>query len=120
MMRVIIAGCRHFRDHRELLPIIDGIMKANGITPTEIVSGCAKGVDRSGEEWAKRNGVPIKPFPANWRLYGRSAGPIRNREMAKYADALIAIWDGKSRGTEDMIEVAREYCLDVYVHYMPA
>ena len=99
--------------------MIDGIMKAKGIMPTEIVSGCAKGVDRAGEEWAKRNGVPIKPFPANWETYGRAAGPIRNQQMAAYADALIAIWDGKSRGTESMIELAREHHLNVYVHHMP-
>ena len=56
-----------------------------------------------GRRWAIENGIPIKEFPANWQEFGRAAGPIRNGEMADYADALIAIWDGRSRGTADMI-----------------
>lgn len=68
-----------------------------------------------GEGWAKRKGIPVKRFPADWNQYGRRAGPLRNREMARYADALIAIWDGKSRGTRSMIDEALREGLEVYV-----
>lgn len=83
---------------------------------TEVVSGTCKGVDQLGEEWAERKGIPVKKFPADWSKHGRRAGPLRNREMAKYADALIAIWDGKSRGTRSMIDEALREGLEVYVH----
>ncbi len=83
---------------------------------TEIVSGTCKGVDQLGEEWAGRKGIPVKRFPADWNQYGRRAGPLRNREMAKYADALIAIWDGESRGTKNMIDEALREKLEVYVY----
>jgi hypothetical protein len=57
----------------------------------------------------------VKSFPADWRLYGRSAGMIRNRQMANYADALLAIWDGRSPGTANMISLAKERELRLYV-----
>ena len=66
--------------------------------------------------WAFRTGTDVKEFPANWARHGRSAGPIRNQEMAEYADALIALWDGKSKGTENMISEAQKRGLKVYIH----
>lgn len=87
---------------------------------TEVVSGCAIGVDRLGESWAEYCNVPVKLFPAQWRdrdgVYDNSAGYKRNVEMAQYADALIAIWDGKSRGTKHMIDIATKRGLRVYIH----
>lgn len=71
---------------------------------TEVVSGGAEGVDQLGKDWAYKNGIPSKQFNAHWSENGRAAGPMRNREMAAYADALIAVWDGESRGTKNMIE----------------
>lgn len=82
---------------------------------TEVVSGCARGVDRLGEQWAQMRSIPIKRFPANWDRDGRSAGPIRNRQMANYAEALVAIWDGESKGTKNMIEEAERRGLVVFV-----
>lgn len=75
---------------------------------TEVVCGMAKGADSLGEDWAKRNKIPIKYFPADWDKYGRSAGPIRNGEMAKYGDALILLWDGKSSGSAGMKKLAEK------------
>lgn len=83
---------------------------------TEIVSGTCEGVDQLGEEWAERHGIPVKRFPADWKKYGRRAGPLRNQTMASYADALIAIWDGKSKGTRSMIDEALREKLEVYVY----
>ena len=74
-----------------------------------------RGVDSMGEEWAKSKSIPVRRFPADWDGLGKAAGFIRNAEMADYADALIAVWDGKSRGTANMIEVAKKKGLKVHV-----
>lgn len=80
---------------------------------TEVVSGCCRGVDRAGEEWARQRGIPVKRFPANWKKFGVAAGPIRNAEMAEYAEALVAIPTGVSRGTRDMIDKAKARGLEI-------
>lgn len=98
-MKVIVAGSRDFTDYDKVKEILN---KEENIT--EIVCGGAKGADTLGEYWAKENNIPIKYFIPDWNRYDRSAGPIRNREMSLYADKLIAFWDGKSRGTKNMIE----------------
>lgn len=98
-MKVIIAGSRQVEDYK----LVAEAMKRCGFKVTEVVSGCATGVDRMGEVWARANNVPVKEMPANWFNHGKAAGPIRNREMADYADAAVIIWDGKSRGTRNMI-----------------
>ena len=78
-------------------------------TNIEIVSGAYyKGADKLAEQYAKEKGFLIKQFPANWNKFGKAAGPKRNQQMANYTDALIAFWDGKSRGTKHMIEMAKQ------------
>ena len=98
-MKVIIAGSRKGFVARN---VFEAIEESNFVI-TEVVSGCARGVDRDGEYWAKLNNIPVKLFPADWESHGKSAGYLRNLEMAEYADALIAVWDGKSKGTFNMI-----------------
>jgi len=70
-----------------------------------------------GEHYAKEKGYKITQFPANWKRYGKAAGPKRNQEMANYADVLIAFWDGKSRGTKHMIELAKNRNLKIKICY---
>jgi len=111
-MKVIIAGSRSITD----VNIVRRAVKLSGFEITEVVSGTARGVDRLGEQIAHELNIPVKRFPANWEKYGRRAGFLRNQEMAHYADALIAVWDGVSRGTKHMIEYARSCGLQVYVH----
>ena len=82
----------------------------------EIVSGNANGVDKLGEELALFLKLELTTFPANWDRYGKKAGYLRNVEMADYADALIAIWDGKSKGTKMMIDIAKKKGLKVYIY----
>jgi hypothetical protein len=113
-MKVIIAGSRGFTDYNFLCECV----LRTPIKITEVVSGrCKNSPDMLGERWAKENGVPIAPFPALWDKYGKAAGFIRNREMALYADALIAVWDNKSRGTRHMIETARGLFLRSWIYY---
>lgn len=113
-MKTIIAGSRTITNYDILLEAIED----SGITPSEVISGTCNGVDILGERWAKENDIPIVCFPADWEKYGRSAGMIRNIEMAKYADALIAVWDGVSPGTENMVKLAVKHKLLYYVHNM--
>lgn len=113
MFRVIIAGSRDFDDYALLQDHADYMLSRQ--EDIEIVSGGASGADALGERYAKDRGYKLKIFPADWVKYGRRAGPIRNREMAEYADALLAYWDGKSRGTQNMIEEARARGLKVSI-----
>ncbi len=113
MYKVIIAGTRDFADYALLRSFADEALA--GVDDIEIVSGGARGADALGERYARERGRRLKVFPAEWKKWGAAAGPIRNTEMAAYADALIAFWDGKSAGTRDMIRKAEEKGLDVKV-----
>jgi hypothetical protein len=112
-MKIIIAGGRAFNDYNLLCQKCDKLLSLQ--VEIEIVSGTANGADKLGERYANKKGYPVKKFPANWEKYGKSAGYKRNEEMAKYADALIAFWDGKSKGTKHMIDLAKRYDLKVKV-----
>ena len=111
-MNVIIAGGRDFTNYA----LVEEAIKRSAFEITQVVSGNAKGVDTLGEVWALAHNVPVEAFPADWSQHGRAAGPIRNRQMAEYADALIAIWDGKSKGTANMIQQARNKKLNVFIY----
>lgn len=109
-MKLIIAGGRDHNLSQEDFDYLDEIHRVRGVT--EVVCGMANGVDMDGYEWAKKNKIPVKEFPADWAKYGKSAGPIRNREMAKYADALFAFSGG--RGTDNMINEATRNGLMIF------
>ena len=111
-MKTIIAGSREITDYAVLLQAIKGCP----FPITSVVSGCARGVDTLGEQYAQENNLKLYKFPADWSTYGKRAGYIRNAEMADNAEALLAIWDGESRGTKHMIDIAREKGLEVYVY----
>lgn len=112
--RVIIAGSRSFSDYELLRAKCDSILAPKaGTHDVVVLSGTAKGADRLGERYAKERGFEIRQFPAGWATFGKSAGVVRNHEMAKNADALIAFWDGKSKGTKNMIEKSRRLGLAV-------
>lgn len=112
-MRTIIAGSRDIN----IQTFLDGIYKCPWLDDiTVIISGTARGVDTFGEEYAKCQGIPVMRFPAQWDKYGKSAGFKRNMEMAEHADALIAIWDGVSKGTENMIQHAKNNNLRLFVY----
>jgi hypothetical protein len=115
MIKVIIAGGRNFDDFNKLCQVCDEFLQDQN--DIEIVSGAYKGADLLGERYAAERNHPIKQFPADWRQYGKSAGLKRNTEMAAYADALIAFWDGKSKGTNHMIELATQAGLKVIIFY---
>lgn len=112
-MKVIIAGGRNFENYLLLKLKCDRILK--GMEDIQIVSGGSKGADSLGERYARERHYVVKRFEAEWDKEGKAAGPIRNEKMAKYADCLIAFWDGKSIGTKDMINKATANNLSVRV-----
>ncbi len=114
-MKTIIAGSRNL--NATMNDLITAIEKA-GFPVTEVVSGNSGNIDKLGEQWAKAVKLPITQFNAAWQAYGKSAGPRRNRQMAEYAEALIVLWDGKSRGTLNMIKEATKRKLSVYIHQL--
>ena len=99
-MKVIIAGSRTINNYK----IVCKAMAHVEIKPTQVVSGGARGIDVLGVKWAVDHNVSVRRFYPDWKKLGKRAGPERNRRMAEYADFLVAIWDGKSRGTKNMIE----------------
>jgi hypothetical protein len=103
-MRVIIAGSREIFDRNWVI----GCIIRSGFEVSEIVSGGARGVDKLAMILAEDCDIPLKVFPAYWDKYGKQAGFFRNQEMAEYADALVACWDGKSKGTMHMINIMKK------------
>jgi predicted Rossmann fold nucleotide-binding protein DprA/Smf involved in DNA uptake len=111
-MKVIIAGPRDFYDY----PTVVKAVEDSGFKISEVVSGGARGVDAMGEKYAADHGIPVKRFDADWLIFGKSAGPRRNKEMARYADALIAIeTNPPTSGTLNMIDTAKLLGLRVHV-----
>jgi hypothetical protein len=110
-VRTIIAGSRTVKDLAEVMAAIESC-------PWEVstvLCGCAKGPDTLALVWAGEE-TAVEFYPANWEKHGKSAGCIRNREMVEKAEALIAIWDGSSHGTADVITCARKAGLPVHIH----
>lgn len=114
--KLIIAGSRTFNNYRLLEiccnSVLKDIQQSKEIT---IISGHARGADSLGEQYAKSKGFNLQLYPADWNAHGKVAGFIRNAQMAEVADALIVFWDGKSRGTANMIDHARRKGIPVKV-----
>src|SRR3972149_6584489 len=107
-MKLIIAGGRD-ATYFNVLTAIEECESTGPFNPYdvhEVVCGCAKGADMAGNRWATLNGIPVVYFHPDWEGDGKAAGHIRNRKMGDYATHLLAVWDGKSKGTKGMIEYA--------------
>lgn len=112
---VVIFGTRTFRDYKlfekEVTKFLDRVMKEEGL-PQEriyIVEGEASGADKMAVRYALEYGYEYKPFPADWKTYGRRAGMIRNEDMSVEARWGIGFWDGQSVGTKGMINICKKY-----------
>lgn len=121
-IRIIVAGSRGFDNYALLSSRLDKYM--GELSPVyrkiaEIISGTARGADRLGEKYAKEKRFDLKKFPANWEKFGNKAGYLRNREMAEYAadgiGVLFLFWDGNSKGSKNMLELAHRYGLELNV-----
>ncbi len=116
-VRVIVAGSRTVMDPKRVEQALDRVLARflKETLPLEIISGMAKGPDSFGRDWSLKRDIPVVEYPADWDLFGKRAGFLRNQEMAWYGTHLIAIWDGASNGTRHMIETARNDGLNVRV-----
>lgn len=119
-IKLIIAGSRTIEDPQVLEDAFQKLSEdVQWPQIIEVVSGAARGVDRLGEFWAAKMGIPVKLFPADWNAHGRFAGFIRNSQMIEYVGsdgALLAVWDGMSPGTRDTIRKAKKKGLLYYVY----
>lgn len=130
LFKVIIAGGRDYKDYNQLKSYCKHLLQNKD--NIEVVSGTAEGADSLGENFAIEHNLGLKSFPAPWHevngkpkseigtrkdgsQFWKKAGPVRNVQMANYADALIAFWDGKSKGTKHMIDTAKKLGLKVAV-----
>jgi len=112
LMRTIIAGSRTIQDSLQ----VEKAIELSGFTITKVICGGAQGVDLLGSKYAFSHDLPIQYFLPDWKQHGKAAGPIRNSEMAANADALILVWDGKSRGSSDMLKKALDKGLKIYCY----
>ena len=104
MVKLLIAGSRHLEVHNQFIQGILFQLELDNWRDLEIVHGGAKGIDSCADKFADTWGLDKKVFPADWDTHGKKAGPIRNRQMAQYADELILIWDNESSGSRNMKE----------------
>ena len=104
--KVIIAGSRGFSNYKLLKEQCNKYLREKRRTCNIIiVSGHARGADTLGERYAQDEGFALEVYPAQWKKLGKQAGYRRNEQMAEVADALIAFWDGESKGTKHMIDI---------------
>lgn len=115
--KLIIAGTRTFNDHNLMRKEVIKFINEHNINESslEIISGGARGADRLGELYAKHKNYDLIIMSADWDTYGKAAGYRRNAKMAKYADGCIVFWDGVSRGTKHMIDLANKEELDLKI-----
>ena len=104
-MKIAIIGSRTFNDYTLLQKTLE-LYKSK---ITLIVSGAAHGADSLGEKWAINNNIQTLIFPANWNMYGKRAGFIRNKDIIKNSEYIIAFWDGKSKGTAHSLSLCKKY-----------
>ena len=117
-MKVIVAGGREFVNQKIGFSAIERSLTQQlekEKEKLEIVCGGARGADAIGKQWGEKNNLSVVMFPADWKTHGKSAGYKRNAQMAEYADALIAFWDGNSRGTKHMIDLANKHGIVIRV-----
>ena len=116
-MKLLVCGSRDYADYETLALTLDAFDHYDPVTL--VIEGCATGADSLGERWATERSIPIDHHPADWDRYGKSAGPIRNREMADEApDLVVAFYSDRanpSRGTANMVATARQRGIDVVI-----
>ena len=111
-MRLLVTGGRDFSDHDFLFTTLDRLHAEHHLTL--LIHGDARGADRLASEWAKERGIEILACPADWKRYGRGAGPKRNRQMLDEHPDLVVAFPGGS-GTRHMVLIAEDAGVKVIV-----
>ena len=113
MLKVIVAGGRDFNNYDLLAEKLNKLFSQRN--DVVIVSGMAKGVDSLAVKYAEQHKLRVSEFPAEWQKHGKASGFRRNVEMARFADACVCFWNGKSPGTEHMINTAKRLNLNLRI-----
>lgn len=111
--KILIAGSREYDNYEEAEAVLNEFF--SDTEEAVILSGACRGADKIGERYAEEHGFEVKRYPADWKRYGRAAGPIRNEEMVRDADVIICFWNGKSRGSRSLIEYAEKLGKKVFI-----
>lgn len=126
LYRILVCGGRHFTAYHLLTRVLDNLRKKYKMTAMEIVSGHCQGADMLGEKYAEEHGFPVKVFPADWKKYGRAAGPIRNKQMIEYIRSfenrlVVAFTSANTVGTRNTIMLAKKAGIPVVeIPYIPS
>lgn len=111
-MRLAVVGSRSIVDFAVVLMAV----QESGFNDISlIVSGGASGVDSLAEAYAKAKGLECRVFKPDWTKYGKRAGFVRNALIVNECDALVAVWDGKSKGTMHSVALAQERGIPVFI-----
>ncbi|AII26793.1 hypothetical protein AH6C_039 [Aeromonas phage pAh6-C] len=118
IFRVAIVGGRDFTDMTKLTACCDHMLsnKVNLGYRIVIINGTAKGADELGGRYADLRGYTQEKFVPEWDKLGKRAGMVRNTDMAHRADAVIAFWDGTSKGTRNMIQTCQRLGKPIQVY----
>ena len=119
IIKIAVVGCRHYNNYSQAKDFIDQCICMMEPTATLVfISGKCSGADMLGERYAEENGATLEYYPADWKKYGRAAGPIRNRQIVTAADYIICFWDGKSKGTRSVIKYAEQFEKTIYIKFI--
>lgn len=110
-MNIAVIGSRNFTDYNRLESILNELKPSI----TRIISGGAKGADSLGEKWANNNNIETKIYLPDWKTHGKAAGFIRNKQIIMEADEVVAFWDGKSKGTEHSLKLAKDKGIRIHL-----
>ena len=114
-MKITIGGCRDYSDYSQFKEFVDEYIEQLNTEEIIIISGHCSGVDMMAERYAEEKGLKTEIFPADWKRYGRAAGPVRNKTMVDNCDRVIAFWDNKSRGTASLIKYAEKMGKEIVI-----
>ena len=102
-MKIAVIGSRDFEDYALLESKLNTLENI-----TSIISGGAKGADSLAEQYALQHSIDVVVIKPDWKRYNRGAGLVRNKEIVDMADLVVAFWNGKSKGTLDVIEYSKK------------
>jgi hypothetical protein len=118
ILNIAIIGSRTFNDYQTLEAVVMNTLKEKNVKMPDItiISGGAKGADSHGRDFAQKYGTQYREFLPDWEKHGKSAGIIRNNDIVKHSDFVIAFWDGQSKGTFHSLELARKSGTPYYAY----
>lgn len=109
-MRIAVVGSRDYKNLEDVKEYIRSLPPE-----TVVISGGARGVDRTAAKEAREQGLKVIEILPDWDKYGKSAGYRRNILIVEEAEKVVAFWDGKSKGTEHTVRIAMDEGKDVEI-----